>query len=105
MTNRFVEFVREKLNEGYIAIKLDYHSARRTDAKTCWLKPEDYIYIISNYTPEKTHWKEYYLTKPQTKWLRVRRTNRGNWHTRVYEAKDLKISDQELEELLVLLET
>ncbi|MDT7859217.1 MAG: hypothetical protein RQ930_04240 [Candidatus Aenigmarchaeota archaeon] len=104
MTNGLTKFIKEKLAEGYIVIKLDFHSARKTIASTFWLKPEDCIYIISNYTPSKTHWVEYYLSKPNSKWLRIRRSNRGNWSVKQFEASQLQISEQELQELFYWIE-
>jgi hypothetical protein len=101
--NTEAEFVKGKIEEGYIVIKIDRHAAKNTEARTIWLKPDDMYFVYDNSNPRKTHWYEYYLTRPETKWLRVRRTNRGNWHTTEYFARDLKISDQELQELLALL--
>ena len=90
--------------EGYIVVKLDRHESRKTSASTSWKLPKGSKLIYTTINMNKTHWFEYWVTKPNSFLLRIRITNRGNWDIKQYISDTLKISDEELNNLLLLLE-
>lgn len=97
--------VKKALEEGYVVVKIDIHEARNTGAFTRWIKPQDAQFIYSTFAEGKTHWYEYYLTRPDSIWVRIRRSNRGNLSTMKLTGKNLKIPKDELDRLIAVLET
>jgi len=95
--------VKSWLAEGYIVVKLDRHESRKTSASTKWKLPKDAKKIYSTVDMNKTHWFEYWVVKPNATLLRVRITNRGNWDIKYFVADMLKISQEELDNLMLLL--
>ena len=96
--------VKKALEEGYIIVKIDRHEAKRTGAFTRWIIPNDTELIYINFGYGKTHWDEYYLTKPNSVWIRIRRSNRGNLSTLKLTGEQLRISDDELNNIITILE-
>jgi hypothetical protein len=106
-----------------IILKLDFHEARRTEAKTEWFikYPNDphtmgleeaemhgTIKILYNtWSPFKTHWDVYIEVKdlnPLIKFKRIRISNRGNIYERVYTLSEMeqrfKATPEEIEAIL-----
>ena len=104
MSSIKTERVKQLLSNGKILVKIEKHQARRTIARTLWGVPSDAILIHSTVNPLKTHWYEYYVCNANSVWTRVRISNRGNWSITKMKADQLRISDKEQEELLILLE-
>jgi hypothetical protein len=96
--------VKAWLSEGYIVVKLDRHESRRTSASTKWKLPKGAKKIYSTIDMNKTHWFDYYVVKPNDILLRIRITNRGNWDIRQFTAETLKVSDEELNNLLLIID-
>jgi hypothetical protein len=94
--------LKQYLQEGYIVIKVDKHLAEKTSAYTRWKIPAG-ILIFSTRTGFRTHWEEYWLVLPDETITRIRRSNRGNVYINTYKAKELVISEKQLNELLILL--
>jgi hypothetical protein len=99
-----VERVKQLLSKGYIIVKLDYHEAVKTSAFTKWQLPNSAIFLYTTYNRNKTHWYEYWIVESTDILVRIRKSNRGNIDISKIPAINLKISDKELEELLILLE-
>jgi len=99
-----VERIKQLLNIGAIAVKIDRHRARKTTAFTKWIVPINAIFLYTTANPLKTHWYEYYITHESSDWYKIRMSNRGNWSMTHYYGSQLRISDKELAELLVILE-
>jgi len=97
------EKVKKYLEEGYIIIKVEKHLARKTNAFTKWKIPAGLL-VYSTFDRNKTHWQEYWLTLPTVIITKIRRSNRGNIDISQIPATNLKISDTELRNLLILLE-
>jgi hypothetical protein len=96
--------IRQLLNKGYVVIKLDYHEAIKTSAYTKWVIPSSALWLYCTKSRNKTHWYEYYIIPSTEILIRIRKSNRGNVSSDKYLASELKLSDKELEELLVILE-
>jgi len=96
--------IKQKLKEGFIVIKVDRHEARKTSAYTRWSSNNAVYNIYDTYANNKTHWEEFWLVKPDDILFRIRKSNKGNVSVDKYTAVDLKISDAELEQLLIALE-
>ena len=96
--------VKQWLSEGYIVVKLDRHESRKTTASTKWRCPKGSKLIYSTRDMNKTHWYEYWVVKPNDILLRIRITNRGNWDIRQFVAKTLQVSEEELNNLLLILD-
>jgi hypothetical protein len=97
-----------------VIVKLDYHIAAKTDAKTYWkVKFGDRFLalrhvgkrLISTTASHKTHWTEYWDIPLSTdfKLIRVRFSNRGNPHVEEVPISAVAISPEEEEALMVLL--
>jgi hypothetical protein len=95
-------------------IKLDFHEAIKTSARTYWMVKygdelitiEDATYRgllmerLSTKTFGKTHWYSFYELNPNIdtnsiRFLRIRISNRGNINTQEYLVNELKISEEE----------
>jgi hypothetical protein len=96
--------VKTWLSEGYIIVKLDRHEARHTSASTKWKTPKGSKLVYSTRNMNKTHWWEYWLVKSNDILLRIRISNKGNIDIKQFPAQSLRITDEELNNLLILLE-
>jgi len=76
-----------------VYVTLDFHEARRTDAYTIWLvvKGKELIHLSkvgklveTTVSSGKTHWEEVWDLPIDTILVRIRRSNRGNMHYRIY---------------------
>ena len=109
----------EEMSEE-IVIKLDFHYAVNTNAKTFWTV----LYGITNTrefdveeaeekgiiellyttkTANKTHWVNYYviLSHPEVvKFKRIRISNRGNISATIFRPEELKVEGEVLENIL-----
>ncbi|MCM8802819.1 MAG: hypothetical protein NC827_05885 [Candidatus Omnitrophica bacterium] len=82
-----------------VLVKLDYHLAKRTSAKTWWTledgtEPENLVYTTGDYS--KTHWYRYYLLPSSITLIRHRISNRGNYSREYVKATDIIASINEL---------
>jgi len=94
-------------------VRLDFHTARKTDARTWWtvvsqagekLELEEAMgrglirCVWKTLDPgEKTHWYEYYeVLVPGLKFIRHRISNRGNYHRAIYTVEELLASEGEI---------
>ncbi|MBO3801784.1 MAG: hypothetical protein JTT12_05650 [Candidatus Brockarchaeota archaeon] len=104
-----------------VIVKLDFHEARNTNARTTWAvvtaNGETYdlaratdaklINLVhSTYSPKKTHWFNYYEVSPEVvAFLRVRISNRNNISTQEFTVSQLVASIDELRVLDILTKT
>jgi len=74
-------------------VVLDFHKAWKTDAYTVWLVVRDGELVHPSRAGElvettaragKTHWEETWELPAGTVLVRIRRSNRGNMHYRIY---------------------
>jgi hypothetical protein len=95
-------------------VKLDFHTARHTDAQTYWkvrlngkskALREVGKRLLSTESSQKTHWYEYWdiPLSADVKLIRVRISNRGNPHVEEVPISAVAISPQEEEALMTLL--
>jgi len=96
--------IKQKLSEGYVIIKIDRHEARKTSAYTKWQATDTVYNIYDTYANNKTHWEEFWLVKPDVTLFRIRKSNRGNINVDRYIAKDLKLSQEEVDRLIAIIE-
>jgi len=110
----------ETMSEQKLIVKLDFHYAVNTNAKTYW----KVIYGISHIrefdievaeqkgilellyttkTANKTHWVNYYKLlsySEMVKFKRIRISNRGNISVSTYKSEELKVEGEELSNIL-----
>jgi hypothetical protein len=86
-----------------IIVKLERHNALKTNAKTYWILPRNAKLIYSTKHLHKTHWLEYYLVDKNEELIMIRISNRNNKHVYKFKASDLRITDNEYQELLMLM--
>ena len=98
-----------------IVVKLDYHLARKTNAKTYWkiikngkeytlhdAAAQRLILILgTNKSAEKTHWNVYLIVLDNSiVFKRIRISNRGNLSWTFYGILELKIPDEQAKEII-----
>jgi len=101
--------------EPPIVVKLDYHLARKTNARTYWKickNGEEYtlhdaavarliIILGTNKSVNKTHWNVYAIVlDTNIVFKRFRISNRGNLSWTFYGILELKIPDEQAKEII-----
>jgi len=101
--------------EPPIVVKLDYHLARKTNARTYWKickDGEEYtlhdaavkrliLILGTNKSAEKTHWNVYLIVLDNSiVFKRFRISNRGNLSISYHSILELKIPDEEARQII-----
>ena len=101
--------------EPPIVVKLDYHLARKTNARTYWKVCKDgeeytlhdaavarlIIILGTNKSVNKTHWNVYAIVlDTNIVFKRFRISNRGNLSISYHSILELKIPDEEAKEII-----
>jgi len=101
--------------EPPIVVKLDYHLARKTNARTYWKIAKNgneytlhdaavkrlILILGTNKSAEKTHWNVYLIVLDNSiVFKRIRISNRGNLSWTFYGILELKVPDEEAKQII-----